>query len=161
MDRFCPLSDCEGDVDDAAGSGALCFGAGASAMDPLALCFGAGASAMDPLALFFGAGASALAFALERRPSALARGPHFGLGFSTTFGLCFGAMAAEEDAAEDVAEDAAEGACNGKRDCTGTDCSDRWDPLAAVCARRSAMSRTTWSGMSRKKGMSASQDSPS
>ena len=64
MDRFCPLSDCEGDVDDAAGSGALCFGAGASAM--------------DPLALFFGAGASALAFALERRPSALARGPHFG-----------------------------------------------------------------------------------
>ena len=49
------------------------------------------------------------------------------------------------------------GLCNGKRDCT--DCSDRWDLcdwwgfLEAACAvrcKRSAMSRTTESGMSRK-----------
>ena len=79
-------------------------------------------------------------------------------------GNAFGIGPAEEDAAVDVAEEV----CNGKRDCT--DCSDRWDPcdwwgfLAAAFAvrfKRSAMSRTTWSGMSRKKDMNAFQDSSS
>ena len=122
MDRFCPLSDCQGGVD------------------------GAEDVAEDA------AGRSTRAF-------------------STAFGMCFGsgalcfAIGAEE---EDAAEDAAEEVCNGKRDCT--DCADRWGPcewwrfLAAACAvrvKRSAMSRTTWSGMSRKKGMSAFQDSSS
>ena len=139
MDRFCPRADCKGGVGGAEDVAA--DAAGGPAEEDAAEGFD---NRFD-----FAPGSFAGAFASS---------------FAIAFGICLGAGPAEEDAAEDAAEEV----CNGKRDCT--DCSDRWDPcdwwgfLAAACAVRfirSAMSRTTWSGMLRKKDMSAFQDSSS
>ena len=124
MGRFCPPADCKGGVRgaDIAAEGGFDFGAEGG---------------------------------VRGAEDAAQGGFHFGAG-------------ARKGVAEDVEEDAAEeegalgtkvtvGLCNGKRDCT--DCSDRWDLcdwwgfLEAACAvrcKRSAMSRTTESGMSRK-----------